>query len=182
MVYNSAEMLGIPWETAIKTYRKQLSKGHHPHLEDYAIDFLKFIDSHSGLYPSKQKEKLGEEEITAFFLGIRETFYVELQKVFTGQRKREIDDSEIQAKRLLTIIIEANYRKAKTMPVFEHENGTKWSKELIRKIEKTYVPRIRKIRTNVFTGIPLDSHHKRLLMGMAKLSLTGPLARQATPE
>jgi hypothetical protein len=46
MIYNSAEMLGIPWEVAVKTYREELADESFSHLEEYAVDSLRFLESH----------------------------------------------------------------------------------------------------------------------------------------
>src|SRR5271166_2359609 len=40
MVYGSADLMGIPWETIIKRYRADLGKTRYPHLQGYAADFL----------------------------------------------------------------------------------------------------------------------------------------------
>ena len=45
MICNSAELSGIPWETIIKIYRKQLAATRFDRLPDYAEDFVNYIQS-----------------------------------------------------------------------------------------------------------------------------------------
>lgn len=47
MIYNSASLLSTPWETIIKMYRKQLGKNSFPRVEDYKIDFIRYLNSKS---------------------------------------------------------------------------------------------------------------------------------------
>jgi uncharacterized protein (DUF2344 family) len=43
MIYNSATLMGTPWETIIKVYRKQLNDRFFPTVKDYQEDFIKFL-------------------------------------------------------------------------------------------------------------------------------------------
>lgn len=42
-IYNSAQIMGIPWEILIKEYRKQLGQNSFSTLADYKDDFFKFL-------------------------------------------------------------------------------------------------------------------------------------------
>lgn len=55
MFYGSSVLMGIPWETIIKTYRKQLGATTFENLEDYADDFLKFLNSKDSFFPEKHQ-------------------------------------------------------------------------------------------------------------------------------
>ena len=44
MVFDNASFLGVPWETIIKQYRRQLGGRCFPTLQDHADDFLKFFN------------------------------------------------------------------------------------------------------------------------------------------
>lgn len=43
MIYNSANVAGIPWETLLKEYRIRRPGAAFPRLEDYADSFVKFV-------------------------------------------------------------------------------------------------------------------------------------------
>ncbi|HKP52965.1 MAG TPA: hypothetical protein VJ183_09965 [Chloroflexia bacterium] len=53
MVYSSAEVLTIPIETVIKSYRQQRKDAFCLSLQDYADDFLTFLKTESSLFPKK---------------------------------------------------------------------------------------------------------------------------------
>ena len=43
MIFGASEYQGIPWETIIKLYRKELKNASFDRVEQYAQDFLKFL-------------------------------------------------------------------------------------------------------------------------------------------
>ncbi|RDC65620.1 hypothetical protein [Adhaeribacter pallidiroseus] len=43
-IYNSAEFMGIPWETIIKMYKKELGTRNFPNLFEYANDFITYLN------------------------------------------------------------------------------------------------------------------------------------------
>lgn len=42
-IYNNSELVGVPWEIAIKEYRKHLGENSFPTLKEYVDDFFAFI-------------------------------------------------------------------------------------------------------------------------------------------
>src|SRR5258708_34231269 len=55
MVYGSADFMGIPWETIIKGYRRQLGDRGFPKVQDYAKNFLAFIETHQSFFPDERQ-------------------------------------------------------------------------------------------------------------------------------
>ncbi len=53
MVYNSAQFLGVPWETIIKTYRKGLGTKSFGTLREHAEHFLEFFDQPNSMFPPR---------------------------------------------------------------------------------------------------------------------------------
>ena len=45
MIYDGATLMGLPWETIIKVYRKQLGSHNFENLEDYAQNFIDFLQN-----------------------------------------------------------------------------------------------------------------------------------------
>jgi hypothetical protein len=45
MIYGSAEFIGIPWDTIIKMFRSSIGDSSFPHVQDYADNFLKYINN-----------------------------------------------------------------------------------------------------------------------------------------
>jgi len=55
-VYNSSEFMGIPWETLIKMYRKQLKDKKFDTVEKYKKNFLSFLSKNLGFITSEFRE------------------------------------------------------------------------------------------------------------------------------
>lgn len=51
MVYNSASLLGIPWETLLKMFREHLRNTEYPTLEEYGHHIIRFLDHNKHLFP-----------------------------------------------------------------------------------------------------------------------------------
>ncbi len=56
-IYGSAHFAGIPWETLIKMYRKQLKERKFDTVEMYKMDFLSFLKRNINLVTPASKEK-----------------------------------------------------------------------------------------------------------------------------
>lgn len=57
MVYDSADLMDIPWEIIIKEYRSKLGKKSFQTLEEYANNFWKHLCENEYLIPSASKEQ-----------------------------------------------------------------------------------------------------------------------------
>lgn len=57
MIYGNAEFVGIPWETIVKVYREQLSSRENDRLDEYASDFITFVEQGAEeFFPPSQQE------------------------------------------------------------------------------------------------------------------------------
>lgn len=62
MIYGVADLMGVPWETIIKMYRKHLGNKSFDTLEEYFRDLLHFLEASRGLFPeSRQRKTFGSE-------------------------------------------------------------------------------------------------------------------------
>jgi hypothetical protein len=52
MIYDSAEIMGVPWEVVIKTYRLQLGNTQFPTLQGYVEDFLRYLGENHHFFPA----------------------------------------------------------------------------------------------------------------------------------
>lgn len=52
MISGSAEVMDMPWETVIKTYSRQASGRRFQRLEQYAEDFLRWVEEATVLFPA----------------------------------------------------------------------------------------------------------------------------------
>ena len=74
MVYGNAEFLGMPWETVIKVYRKQLGDKTFKTVSGYAKKFLQFIESNEDM--RKYLAPKNSESTEIVFAGFGESEYM----------------------------------------------------------------------------------------------------------
>ncbi|MBI2078849.1 MAG: hypothetical protein HYT80_10865 [Euryarchaeota archaeon] len=60
MVFGNAAIMGIPWETIIKVYRRQFGKKMFNTVKEYSEDFIRFLDDNNKLvHPTVQEDFYG---------------------------------------------------------------------------------------------------------------------------
>jgi hypothetical protein len=57
MIFDSADLLRMPWELAIKTFRKQLGSKSFNTVDEYANEFFIFLNDNHGLYPKEIQDE-----------------------------------------------------------------------------------------------------------------------------
>lgn len=57
MVYDTAQFHGIPWETIVKQYRRELGSKSFPTLQEHAEHFLRYFNSAKKLFPAESQER-----------------------------------------------------------------------------------------------------------------------------
>lgn len=72
MIYNNSQLLGVPWETILKMYRKKLGLGKFDTLEEYAADLIKYIDGNDHLFPLAVQDQFYLNLIRTLFNSINE--------------------------------------------------------------------------------------------------------------
>ena len=67
MIFGTAELMGLPWETIIKVYRARLGSKKFSTLEHYAEDVLSFLSDNTQLFPKDVQAQYFRELIRDFF-------------------------------------------------------------------------------------------------------------------
>jgi hypothetical protein len=57
MVYQNAEFMEVPFEIIVKQYRKNLGKKSFATLEEYAKDFIAYIDTETNIFPESAQDR-----------------------------------------------------------------------------------------------------------------------------
>jgi hypothetical protein len=59
MIFNAADLLNVPWEILLKTFREELSDKSFNNLEGYAEEFFTFLDGNARFFPEDvQKQSI----------------------------------------------------------------------------------------------------------------------------
>ncbi len=157
MIYGNAELMNIPWETTIKTYRKRLGNKRFDELKDYADDFINYLDNGNGLFPSSQQEEYFAETVFRAFYTVRSSIDKKIKEEIS--RYGGIDDLKI--KRISTKIIRDYYNvwfQLDTVPTFPKNHH--------RVILQKYKELIEKLKNEVFQKLPLSINAEKLLTNL----------------
>lgn len=154
MVFGSAEFMGIPWETIIKTYSKQLGQTSFNKLEDYKTDFFKFLTKSNKIFPENIQKICFISSVAGYYSHIlnqlRNKIYERIES------NKEITDSEIKS--LLDSEITSHIDKFEKMP---KENS------LSKKVRLKWGKDITKIRDKKFERHSLTEKNKKQLLKIA---------------
>jgi hypothetical protein len=72
MIYNNASIMGVPWDTVIKVYRKQLSEDKLDYLEDYFVSFITFLEKSRNIFPERIQIGFLYDIVFGYFFGVTE--------------------------------------------------------------------------------------------------------------
>jgi hypothetical protein len=100
MIYGNAEILGIPWETIVKLYRKNLGNKSFSTLKEYGEDFMHFLDNNS-LFTDQMQDEYLASAIYAILRFLVQQMEREIQEVID----RNNNISRAQIKRIISSLI-----------------------------------------------------------------------------
>lgn len=134
MIFGNAMLLGMPWETLVKSYRKELGNKVFNTIDEYANDFLAFIPRQSEMFPKKAREDWAINCAQAYLVGvILKEIGDSVDEYIKNNGK--IDEPEIEA--IVVKTIDDNYKTLKEKP---RMTGLTVNDEtsLLRKFSKRY--------------------------------------------
>lgn len=117
MIYGSADLMDVPWETVVKMYRSRLGDRSYARLKGYAEDFLRYLEKSPRLFPPDRQE---------LFCGRLAAGWL---RVLKGKLKREITEklrldgpvSPRDVRQVFRNLLErelADLRRARVLPRF----------------------------------------------------------------
>ncbi|MBB4657853.1 hypothetical protein [Parvularcula dongshanensis] len=68
MFYNAVSLAGIPWETIVKSYRRELGEKKFDHLIDYCNDFIRFLNAQNDIFQDSAIEATLDSIFVRYFL------------------------------------------------------------------------------------------------------------------
>ena len=87
MVYNNASLLGVPWETIIKLFRRELADRSFETLEEYGQHLIAYLDNNQSLFPLEVQE--------SYYLQVLESEYENIQTEATKELVKRIQEGTI---------------------------------------------------------------------------------------
>lgn len=102
MIFDSATFMGTPWDVIFKLYRDRKGGQSFNTLEEYAKNFLHFLEEEDYFSSQKSQEKYLTDEIAAYYHRVKESV--------TEQFGEEVDENDLtdeeQEKLLKKLIVE----------------------------------------------------------------------------
>jgi len=159
MVYGSAIFTGVPWEVIIKVYRNNLDTDKFNTLEEYATNFIEFLDNNGNpLFPNSAQDEYVRGFIDTYFSLILEHVNKTVNSILL---KKPILTKE-KIEQIVTEIIRVHYEwwtKADNIPSIPQRHN----KDIIDKYETAIEKTIEKI----FGKFPLLKKSKNQLKEIA---------------
>jgi len=164
MIFGSASIIGMPWETVIKAYRKHIGSERFPTLDGYVSSFRAFLNAPSNLFAEASQDRHVIDVLsTNLFLNTRS----QLKEAINGaiEAKEEITEDDLAG--ICKTVFEDRLALIRKRP--ELEGFTANDR---RAIQKKYSTQLVKLRKDVFGNIPMSRQAARMLNVMVAEMLT----------
>jgi hypothetical protein len=166
MVYGGAELTGIPWETIIKSFRRELGDTRKPRLRDYAEELIAYIKDHKVMFSEDLQKK---QVLTSVLLQFRAILRVIDKRI----------DDEIAAK---GPIAEGRIRQIINKAVRDAQHGWNNAPTLpgaptnhAARLRRKYRSEIDTVIDTVFEKLPIGATARTRLVDIAGLVFTTAL-------
>lgn len=150
MIYGNAIFMEVPWETIIKIYRNNLRKKKFNTLNEYANNFIAFLNNGNPLFPNSIQEEYLSTSIHSYFNYIKNKIK---EKIETKYAKDGKITDEI-TKQIVSKEIEEHYENWDRA-----KNISSIPKTFSKKIIKKYQIIIEKIIEEIFEKLPISKNH-----------------------
>lgn len=154
MVFNNASLLGVPWETIIKQYRKDLGVQRFESLSKYAQNFLVYLEGNSFLFPEVEQDKGAIRDVLAGFMFLRRGVDDSIEMMSHRRRRLQLK----QIVEVLTIWVETTLEALEKLPL-----PPTYLPDHKRRVFARYVTAIETVIDEVFQTLPLTVELRKKL-------------------
>lgn len=154
MIYGNADLMDIPWESIIKTYRKALGERSFKSLEEYGVHFISYLDKNKTLFPSPAQSAYFSLQARSFLSEIVKEIDEKVEEAV--HKGRKISASEIG--KITEKIIAENYNSIASLPRL-----TTLPALFERQILREYRDIINQAIEATFKKLPLSRNERRQL-------------------
>lgn len=168
MVYGNANFMYVPWETIIKIYRRNLGKRNFNTLNEYATNFIDFLDNGNLIFTEQMQKRYLYWTTVYFYYQIIFQFVKEMKLII----KKEVKIKDTLIKQTISKVVKEHHDKLKdrkTLPTIPKTHSkniiTKYAKIIDDAIEDVFkklpitassLNQLRKISADLFSkDIPL---------------------------
>lgn len=168
MVYNQSDLLGMPWETLIHDFGRQIDKKtQYKKLEEYPLKFEEWLQANLHKYCTDSQERVSVNHIiSSAFIPIGQKIFNEVAEYTFNNGKR------IPEKKVLEVsekIVDQEINRLQSRTEFYNEN----EKSIIKTgLDTKYLKSIENLISRFFAGIPFDTIYLDRLKEIVFLGLT----------
>jgi hypothetical protein len=105
MIYGNASFMGIPWETLIKMFRKNIGNTEFDTLHEYATYFINFLMSDAILIPEEEQKNYIKFSIYMYFDFINDLIKKQVSKEL--DQKKNLSEADVKS--IISNIIKNQY-------------------------------------------------------------------------
>jgi hypothetical protein len=158
MIYGSANLMEVPWETIIKVYRNNLDQKTFKTIGDYAKDFFSFVAEKEQLFSDDEQNSYVEHCICSYFRLIADEITEKVKQVM--KENKEISDTDI--KKITPQTIKDHFEKWK-----EAELSCSVPENFTGALREKYKNLIGNAKKEIFENLPLTRSSSRQLTEIA---------------
>ena len=158
MIYGSANLMGVPWETIIKVYRNNLDQKTFKTVGDYAKDFFSFVAEKEQLFSDDEQNSYVEHCICSYFRLIANEITENVKQVM--KENKEIGEAGI--KKITPQTIKAHFEKWK-----EAELSCSIPEDFTGALRQKHKNLISNAKKEIFENLPLTQSSSRQLTEIA---------------
>lgn len=154
MIYDSASIMDIPWETVIKEFRKYLGDDKFDTLIEYYDKFVGFIEDENIIFDSSNQERYYYNYLSVYFYILQE----EIDNKVKETIKCSSCISDEQIKKIIDDVIKDNFDKIEKFDLLPD-----YDELYVKNIISKYKTIIDKSKDDIFDKRPINkSNHKKL--------------------
>lgn len=147
MIYGSAQFMGIPWESVIKIYRKQLKDSSFNSLKGYSDDFINFLKNSQELVNARDEADYFKQCFGGYLSRIEK----EIDKKVKEKLKSKNKLSKKNFQEISDNIIEKHFNEWQN----ESKLEIKEADSFIKQSKKLFSKEIKNIIASIFEKYPL---------------------------
>lgn len=154
MIYGNASLLGVPWETIIKTFREQLKTASNDVLESYGDDFIKYIKTKTEYFSAEDQKEWIRSNAINYFGMMKKELEGKMHEIFLKNGK--VDDAE--TKTVFHELIASHHASLKSKSLVVDA-----TLDFERSVRKKFAPIIDAVIADTFGSLPIGSTQTKCL-------------------
>ena len=162
MIYGSAELGGLPVETAVKLFREQLGQRAFGSLQEYADSFLEFLGTNALLFPQERQDRFVRLGSFRFLSRVKQ----DLDRRVKNRIEVDGEISEGDLRDELTTLLDQRRQEVEADELLTSADPTD-----VQAVSAAHSEVIRSVTNEVFERVPFSDDQRVLLRELVSRTL-----------